>query len=184
MKLDRRQRRAIVLMGLCAGAFTIDRVLLGSALIGSGPASANAASGNADSGLATLAEQAKMLDQLSRTKIRPSDLNDRVVAALEMVDIDEERESLADAFQMPVTWRPVVLATSESKSVVDAPTFQMHYRLTAVLESDNELFAVVNGRPVLVGQMIDGATLTDVVGRSAIFEINGRVITLKLDPIP
>ena len=184
MKIDRRQRRAIGIIAVCAGALLVDRVVLGSSVLSSGPASAHASETGSGLDLALLADQAAFMDQLQLQSSRASDLNDRIGSALASVTDSMNDIPSPDGFSMPYAWKPVAYVTSENEQTDDANAFIARHHLTAVLEASGHPYAVINGEPVRMGQQVNGATLLDVDGRSAHFALEDRVITLYLDPIP
>lgn len=95
-------------------------------------------------------------------------------------------ESPANAFAMPDHWKP---DPEPERSVSDGgdagpgavALFEREHKLQAVMQhSEGEGLAIVDNRPVRVGEAVDGFTLTKVAADVATFEREGEVARLRL----
>ena len=86
---------------------------------------------------------------------------------------------MRDPFSLPASW-PDNGDGSGGKGLDAAATFIGTHRLTAVVIDGRESYAVLDDRFLVPGQSVDGFVLLSVGDRSAVFERDGRRITLEL----
>ena len=72
--------------------------------------------------------------------------------------------------------KPTALAAPEPEEAVAGP----RWRLQSTLVADTRRLAVINGRTVVQGGQIDGATVREVRREGVTLEIEGRRIELRL----
>lgn len=72
--------------------------------------------------------------------------------------------------------RPTALAAPEPEEAASGP----RWRLQSTLVADSRRLAVINGKTVVQGDRIDGATLREVRREGVTLEIEGRRIELRL----
>ncbi len=92
---------------------------------------------------------------------------------------------LQDAFTAPVAWVGTRVAPEEGPAVaIDGTAFAAAHRLTAVAKGAKGQIALVSGKAVFKGQVLDGYTLVDVIEngevRAAIFERDGVRVQLEV----
>ena len=67
--------------------------------------------------------------------------------------------------------------TGGSKSSVST------YNVTAIFTSDSRRVAVINGRRVIEGDRVDGATVVEILKDSLSLNVGGKVVTSRVLPI-
>ena len=87
------------------------------------------------------------------------------------------QESLRDPTR-PYNARPVGPTTTTTSSDSGATSF----RVTAIFTSDMRRVAVVNGRRVVEGDQVDGATVMEILADSLRLKSSGTVITRRVLP--
>jgi hypothetical protein len=155
---------AVFIVG--ALALVVDRVLLRP---GGGPAAASADASDAtretvgDPGEAPPPPQsdvAAMLDEFAS-------------------DNSLQVDSVRDLFALPGTWREAPKATPAAPPD-PAALFCRAHRLNAVVLDEQTSYILLDDRLMVPGQSLDGFTLVAVRARSAVFEREGRPVTLEL----
>lgn len=96
----------------------------------------------------------------------------RVVAK----EAEKAPEFSGDAFAPPVTTGQSAPAARVAPA--SAELFKAQYRLTGLVHSGNTGAAIIDGKPVRVGESIGGFTLTRVDASGATFELDGQQVTL------
>ncbi len=86
---------------------------------------------------------------------------------------------MRDPFSLPASWSDN--GDGSGRAGADAAaTFLGTHKLTAVVIDGRESYAVLDDRFLVPGQSVDGFVLVSVGDRSAVFERDGRQITLEL----
>lgn len=86
---------------------------------------------------------------------------------------------LRNPFSLPASWFP--RAVQGSAAVEDAAArFVRTHQLTAVVMDGPRSGALIDNRFLVPGQVLDGFRLVSVADRSAVFEGQGRRVTLEL----
>ncbi len=67
--------------------------------------------------------------------------------------------------------------TSQPSAVVTKPSFTVN----AIIVSDDRRLAIVNGKRVMVGAEIDGATVVSITKHELVLELDGEQLTLGLN---
>lgn len=187
MKVTKQQKIALGVLAAAAMAFVVDRVAFSdststasatpAAVVQTGTAMPNItrapAPRNAE-GSTSVGLTAAMARRLAE------------VASHEGI----EQGSCSDGFCPPAEWfapnadpsggvQRVRITTAADR----AAAFKLTHKLTAVLRTDrrpNEGLAVIQGRPMRIGQTIDGFTLTSVQDRIAVLT-DPRGLTVELE---
>ena len=94
-------------------------------------------------------------------------------------DQEDGTVKLRDPFSLPVTW-PGSRAADGEKAPDAAGAFARKHQLRAVVEQGQEVRAQVDDTFLVPGQTIDGFRLVSVDYRSAVFEGEGKQVTLDL----
>ena len=179
MKMTRKGKVCAVVLGLAGVAVMCDQLFF---LRSAGPATAQAASGAAVSepvASTPLPAVAPSAEVPGGTGQPMSAIAGRLQRLAE-----EHRLNLSevdDAFDPPASWKQQeqtvrVLNLSQMR----ANAFRDTHQLTAVLTAGKRGLAVLGGKPVRIGQIIDGFTLVAVAKRSAVFEAEGVRAELSL----
>jgi hypothetical protein len=91
-----------------------------------------------------------------------------------------------DPFQVPAAWLPddgtTVIKTGGEETPVER--FKAQHRLTAVMASRTGGTAIINGRHLNHGDVLDGFRLAEVRRRSAVFERDGKRVELWIAERP
>lgn len=87
------------------------------------------------------------------------------------------QEALRDPTR-PYDARPVA-TTSRGTSTNKVST----YDVTAIFTSDSRRVAVINGKRVIEGDTVDGATVVEIMNDRLSLDIGGNVITTRVLPI-
>ncbi|MGM0593666.1 MAG: hypothetical protein ACQETD_03930 [Pseudomonadota bacterium] len=113
---------------------------------------------------------------------------------------------MSDTRTLPTTWRRLIvllsllaplLATAETQPLADPmrppqPTpatnaakakAPQHYHLSSILIAAERRSAIINGRRVAVGEVVDGARVLGIQGKQVTLSIAGRHKTLSLLPL-
>jgi len=173
MKLSKRQKVFVVLLGLALGGLAVDRVFLGSGA--SGPSQAAAVSPR---------ETAKRSTPTYRvvataTSAEPRSLAERLAALSQTHDAD--LANIHDALSLPSAWKAQSSEQEKTNPKLTAvEVFTQAHELTAVVISGQAAVAVVDDHCVSVGQFVDNFKLVSVGQNSATFESQGRRAVLKL----
>ena len=179
MKMTRKGKVCAIVLGLAGFAVTCDQLFFFPA---AGPATAQAASSAvvnepaASTPMPVPASPAAVAGGSGQpTPAIAGRLQGLAVAhRLNLSEVD-------DAFDPPATWKQQEQTIRVLKrSQVRANDFRQSHQLTAVLTAGKRGLAVLGGKPVRIGQTIDGFTLVDVAKRSAVFEAEGVRVELSL----
>ena len=166
-------------LGLALVSLVVDRLFLGGA---SGPADAaastSAAPGAPGSATAATAAVAPVAASLDAGEMLADRLD--LIARSHALLLDD----VHDAFRAAPDWYPPQRAaqgTTDNTAPATVETFPIRHRLMAVLQGDGGVDrAIVDGRPVRVGQIVDGFRLLNVTTRSALFERDGQTVELQI----
>ncbi len=103
---------------------------------------------------------------------------DRLEAVAAARDFDLDR--VPNAFLPPKSW--VVVETPDPWRAIraSAETFDLTHVLTAVMAADDGGYAIIDGRTLFIGQVLDGFELIAVSRRSAVLEADGMRVELML----
>lgn len=169
MDITGRQKKllTILLMGLVS--LVVDRTILRP---GGGP---NAASADA---LHPSDQSVPLTDNIPvLAEEQESSMAERLTAVWPAAGTDFTQ--MRDPFSLPASWSDN--GDGRDREGLDATaTFIGTHRLTAVVIDGRESYAVLDDRFFVPGQSVDGFVLLSVGDRSAVFERDGRRITLEL----
>lgn len=159
MKIQRRHKRYGSVLGLALVALAFDRFILGP-----------------DEAAAVDVPSAAVTDVSSSVPGVPAlpsaghsgSLEAAMAKRLEKIAHEQavSYETMPDAFQLPAAWvgeEPTIAVTSE------ATGFRDSHQLQAAMANGAESVAIIDGRTVRLGQMLDGMRLTEVRSRSVEF---------------
>lgn len=186
MKVTKQQKIASGILAAAVLAFVVDRVAFSD-----GPATASAVpAATVLTGTATPSVRSAAVSKGS--DVTGVGLTAAMARRLSVVAGNEgiEQGSCADGFCPPAEWfapsadaagvgQRVRITTAADR----AAAFKATHKLTAVLRTDrrpNEGLAVIQGRPMRIGQTMDGFTLTSVHDRSAVLA-DSRGLTVELE---
>ena len=108
----------------------------------------------------------------------PAGVTPALVATRFYVDLEAYRQLPwgADPFRVPSSGT-VTHRTSPGPA---ARTSAASWRLSGILYSDQQPLAIINNRPVGVGDRVDGATVVEIKKRQVTVESDGRRISLTV----
>jgi hypothetical protein len=109
----------------------------------------------------------------------------QVAIARKLEQIAEQRgldpTGVIDAFRPSPRWLAVgEVPVAPAKPELLAERFRKAHTLTAVMGSGDQGWAIVDGRTLLIGRVLDGFTLVSVERRSAILESGDARVVLSL----
>lgn len=173
MTLTRQQKVLVTILALGVGAMLIDRLVLSSGATGPSPAAAHAVrSAATGAGDVSLIDEAQALAALIAADRNDDDVADRLAEYARQHGLDVS--SMRDGFEPSPTW---VAPAAAAQTGPDRPAampqdherFVRSHKLVAVMGSGPGAVAVIDGRALRVGQIIDGYRLIEVRERTAIF---------------
>jgi len=171
-----KERKVYLAILATAGA-----VLAADQLLSTGPRSADAserASEPADTPPAAaddpVADQSPPASEPVGSENVLADWNERARHALDAVRSDDGAPDAADALNPPS--RP----DQAAQPADPADGFARRHRLTAILVGEGRGVAMIDGRPVRVGESLDGLVLVALEDRAAVFEHEGERLRLEL----
>ncbi|MDY7106998.1 MAG: hypothetical protein SYC29_00015 [Planctomycetota bacterium] len=178
-KSSRERNVFIGILGLALAALSVDRVFLGSGA--TGPAEASAAAEAYAVDASPDAADLEPVEDADEPRPLTSVLADRI-NTFGRADAQPISE-LPDVFGTPTSWAgDEASGETGARPTSPAQAFQADHRLTAVMLSQSNPGAVVDGAFLKIGQALDGFALTSVNERSAVFERDGERAELALDP--
>lgn len=189
MRLNKERKLYAGIFALAVAALAIDRFFLGG---GYGPASASAAQ---DLALPAPTEEASSSQTVQQVKPVNS-----VPVAAQIEALRSEKAGLSDGFALPARWvaslsqqhsAPVqtaeVVGPQEAPEAAPQPTSNPEKlssrRLTGIfnVRDKTRACALIEGRRIAIGQMLDGFTLTDLSEAGATFtDSAGNRLELRL----
>jgi hypothetical protein len=182
-KSSRERNVFIGILGVALMGLGVDRVFLGSGATGPAAASAAAAEAFAADPFSDAIDV-----QFTEPADEPEPLTSALAGRLEDFAQRGQREvgDLPDVFEPSASWRSTSSSDGDgaSRPASASEAFQAAHRLTAVMLSDSNPGAVVDGRFLRIGQALDGFILTSVNERSALFKAEHEQAELALDPQP
>ncbi len=187
MALRRQQKVLIGVIGLGATALLVDRVIVG--YDATGPTTASAGITDIAPAAATASTVQPVASALSAVDLANPPVTPRNVIAERLAALEKEQrfeaDELVDAFAAPEDWFAPTVVANPQQAAVTSPVeaFTSRYRLDAVVAGKANGFAVVNGRPVRPGEMVDNnpdIVLLHVHQRSAVFRVQGQEVELAL----
>lgn len=108
-------------------------------------------------------------------------------AAGARVTIADRLDALADLHEYDLTNLPNAFAPSSDWFATDveprvstASRFLQEHTLNAVMASEGDGYAIINGKSLFIGHVIDGFMLVDVRPRSVVLESQGTRVELTL----
>jgi hypothetical protein len=109
------------------------------------------------------------------------------LAAPARITIADRLDRLAEARGYDLTGLPNAFAPSSTWFDVDAAPrvstasrFRQEHTLNAVMAGDGDGYAIINGKSLFIGHVIDGFMLVEVRERSAVLESQGTRVELAL----
>jgi hypothetical protein len=187
MKLSKSKLALLAMLGLAVAAFLVDRFVLGTAgpskAAGSNeaaPKTVGAAAAGPASAAPTPAAKPVEAVETSRPPAGPS-VADRLKAlASRMPNL--KGAAARDALALPASWVTTVKTPDDPVPPATDPAgrFLQEHRLTAVLIADNGGLAIINGKPIRVGEEIDGFRLLRLAPGYAVFQFGADGIEVKL----
>ncbi|MFO8012812.1 MAG: hypothetical protein R6X20_05835 [Phycisphaerae bacterium] len=184
MTLTRSRKIILAVLAVAVVALVVDRLVL--APPASGPKHARAAPtpSPADTAAKTRATPSPAAATPSETVGRPA-LAERLEATAERFQLDPE--TLRDGFVPSQAWlvdlvEPAPEAAPEAVETQASPAeqFAEQHTLTSVILTTGGGSAVIDGKVVPVGQVLDGFRLTRLTRSSAVFEADGEEVELRL----
>jgi len=181
-KSSRERNVFIGILGLALAGLAVDRLFLGSGA--TGPAQASAAAEAFAVDPASEALEVELIDAEEEPEPFTSALAGRLEAFAR--NAGHEVGDLPDVFEPSPSWRsaPSSEGADTARPASAAETFRANHRLTAVMLSDSNPGAVVDGEFLRIGRELDGFVLRSVSERTAVFEADGEQAELTLDPQP
>lgn len=176
MKLTPKRKVMISVACLCVLALAVDRLFLAP-----GPSSAQATAPPPATPV-TAAISAPSGSSASPPAHGPGEVAQQFLAIAEHRDLDLER--IPDAFTPSEHWFAQQRPTSVPRDAYSAAEmFKRTHRLTAVMAGERGGSAIIDGRPLLIGQQLDGFTLVAVEDR--VVRLRSGEILLELSvPAP
>jgi hypothetical protein len=184
VSLTTRQKILLGIVILGIGAVLIDRLLLDSGA--SGPRSAAASVVTSMPDVVPVTAMVGEAAPTATTDMSPSFDGPFLAERLAMYASENDvlPQHVADIFTPSNTW-------CNTETVAPGPAgkdgdeqavsnFIKNYTLGSVLVSDGNGVAVINGKPVLVGQRVKGFELVQITGNAAVFTQNGGEQQVKL----
>ncbi len=89
-------------------------------------------------------------------------------------------QRVPNAFVPPTSWEVAETPESLPAGRVAAETFMLTHVLTGVMAAGDGGYAIIDGKTLFIGQVLDGFELLSVSDRSAVFEANGVRVELML----
>jgi hypothetical protein len=175
VKLTQKQKIYVAVCGLAAGALVVDRLLPGPEEV---PAAEAIAVASVPVPAATTDKPAAKSPGPNLVIPAGPSLASRIEEAARAQGYGGKVER--DAFRIPDGWRPAAEAASPIVARPDSDKFVREHRLTAVMTAGDRSVALVDGKPVQIGQVLDGFRLVSVEKSSAVWECEGVRATLEL----
>ena len=178
MKLNRTQQRYASVLGLCLTGLLLDKTLL------------RPGEAKADTATAQLVQRPSKTEQASppasplKIEIPQSTMADRFEEIAEARNLT--LESMPDAFGTPNAWLPenVTVVTQGPVTSDEARIAQFvgKHHLNAVMANGDAGYAIVDGKRLQIGEVLDGFRLVAVHARSVALEAveGGARAELKL----
>jgi len=179
MKLTKGQKTTAGVLAVCLLALGVDQAFLG-------PQQSNASAVIADLNTPTASNDQLATDDTE--SIEPADLMIPESVAASNLQVIEmvmflDPENIKDAFRKPQTW--MLSTPDETKTYIqrmNPEEFKKQYNLDATMVADSGSYAIVDGKLLRIGEVIDGWRLISVAERSAIFESHDVEVELDLGP--
>jgi hypothetical protein len=177
MAPSKKRKLIVCVLGLAVAALLADRALLGSGKPGpkeavAEPSAAPAAAPNAP-GQSPVAPPRQ-----SRETVQES-LACRLKAVSEADGFDSA--NVRDAFCLSPAWTKDLGPAAPSSPQQDkAEQLKMDHQLVAVMMAGEGGYAIVDGKCLRIGQVLDGFTLISVTDKSAVLESDGIRVELKV----
>ena len=177
MALSKKRKVIVCILGLAVAALLADRALLGSGKPGpkeaaAEPSAAPAAAPN------TPAKSPAAPPRQSRETVRES-LACRLQALSEAGGSDSA--NVRDAFCLSPAWTKDLGPAAPSSPEQDkAEKLKTDHQLMAVMVAREGGYAIVDGKCLRIGQVLDGFTLISVTEKSAVLESDGIRVELKV----
>lgn len=173
MRLTRTQKIYVLILALAAIALAIDRVFLPP------PQDASATHGAA---LAVTSAAVDLDDLDALVSEIEVPMPRHVVIGHQLDALARQRglrpQDVRDAFRPSAAWPDRGAVTGPSRSV--AERFKAAHELTAVMAAGPDGYAIVDGRTLFIGQVLDGFTLVSVGPRRATLESGSVRVVLDL----
>jgi len=174
MALNKERKVLLGLLGSAGLILVVDQVLLGppqganaSQTTPAAPPSSTPVAQTNDT-----AERQPSALQLSRDSSELVDSwNERLTEATTDIPIEAE---VTDPFAAVDQYE------SETTGFMTPQTFQQQHKLSSVITSDDTGVAMINGKPLRIGQVIEGYRLISVDDRSAELRAGDQVVRLVL----
>jgi hypothetical protein len=181
-KSSRERNVFIGILGVALTGLAVDRVFLGSGA--TGPAAASAAA----EAYAVDPSSDGIELEITDADAQPVSLTSALAGRLEEFARSggQEPGDLPDVFEPSVSWQGASVSDGAvaSRPLNASEAFQAAHRLNAVMLSNSNPGAVVDGEFLRIGQGLDGFVLTSVNERSAVFEGENEQAELALDAQP
>ncbi len=177
MAPSKKPKLVVCILGLAVAALVADRALLGSGKPGpkeatAEPSAAPAAATN------TPAKCPPATPRQSRETVQES-LTCRLKAISEADGFDSAK--VRDAFCLAPAWaKDLGPAVPSSPEQDKAKQLKMDHQLMAVMMAREGGYAIVDGKCLRIGQVLDGFTLISVTEHSAVLESDGLRVELKV----
>lgn len=183
MVLTRERKLLAAIVGLGAIALFVDRVMLSDSHTGPSSAAANALAPDVSSVVVPLAvpQTHEPSAKEAAVKTAPS-IADRLAEAARELSAEPSRDAFTPApgwggFTSPHAEAPAATATPATGRL---QTFADTHKLSAIMAGSGGGVAIIDGRPLTLGQMMDGYKLVEIQPSAVTFEgVDGRIV-LKL----
>jgi hypothetical protein len=193
MRFSKQHKMYGVVLGLAAAALGADRLVFAKPAGGATEAASAAVETARPARVATAAKAAAAPAAPAAANVADRhEIAARLDALARSSGLDVN--AVADAFAPSAAWvKPVAAAAApevlaaeamRAEELARSTRFAQDHRLTAVMGGDRQGVAVVDGRPLRPGQVLDGFTLVAVSAKTrdmkATFERGGRRVDLRL----
>jgi len=180
MTLSRSRKIVLAILAVASTALLVDRLVLAPSA--SGPKHARAAATADGSTTGTGAASSPAPPTAPGAMAGPR-LADRLQTIAEDADLDPA--TLRDGFIPAKTWleeliEPPPEHESAEPQASPATQFAQRHTLTSVILTSRGGSAVIDGKVVPVGQVLDGFRLVRLTRQSAVFEAGGEEVELRL----
>ena len=173
MSLNRRQKRLVITFAVGATALLVDRLFLRP----------NGGATDVSAGSQRAAEILAAADNLPALESESPEFQIALRLDRLLTGDDPDFAAMRNPFSTPKSWSDTEGPVAER---TDSPfdVFVRRHRLTAVGELGPEGGVLLDGHFLALGRKIDGFSLVSIGKRTAVFERDGRQVTLKLASDP
>ncbi len=174
MELSRERKIFVMVAGVAAAAFVIDRGVLGESQAAAGPILA-------DVPLLSAGTPGQAGEQLGGIDQTGAEIARRIRALV--VESGVEGDGSGDAFAIPAEWTapPQPIPDADGASVQSTPVPRPTFQLSAAMPTKRGGIAVIDGRTYRTGERIGAYTLASVTDRAVTLDGPAGVISLEVE---